>query len=196
MTTETRLEADSIGTMEVPAEAYYGVQALRAKQNFPITGTKLHPVFIRNLAQVKKAAAITNNNAGLLPKDKMDAIIKACDEVIAGKWAEEFIVDAIQGGAGTSANMNMNEVIANRAGEILGCPKGSYKLVHPNDHVNMAQSTKVYCIHFLMSFFDTFPVSGNHRSITMEHLAKTNRNRILKLCTSHSDHIVKLRCFL
>lgn len=106
MTTETRLEADSIGTMEVPAEAYYGVQALRAKQNFPITGTKLHPVFIRNLAQVKKAAAITNNNAGLLPKDKMDAIIKACDEVIAGKWAEEFIVDAIQGGAGTSAHLS------------------------------------------------------------------------------------------
>ena len=141
MTTETRLEADSIGTMEVPAEAYYGVQALRAKQNFPITGTKLHPVFIKNLAQVKKAAAITNNNAGLLPKDKADAIIRACDEVIAGKWAEEFIVDAIQGGAGTSANMNMNEVIANRAGELLGCPKGSYKMVHPNDHVNMAQST-------------------------------------------------------
>ena len=141
MTTETRLEADSIGTMEVPAEAYYGVQALRAKQNFPITGTKLHPVFIRNLAQVKKAAAITNNNAGLLPKDKADAIVRACDEVIAGKLSEEFIVDAIQGGAGTSANMNMNEVIANRAGEILGCPKGSYKMVHPNDHVNMAQST-------------------------------------------------------
>ena len=141
MTTETRLEADSIGTMEVPAEAYYGVQALRAKQNFPITGTKLHPVFIRNLAQIKKAAAITNSNAGLLPEDKADAIVRACDEVIAGKLAEEFIVDAIQGGAGTSANMNMNEVIANRAGEILGCPKGSYKMVHPNDHVNMAQST-------------------------------------------------------
>ena len=141
MTTETRLEADSIGTMEVPAEAYYGVQALRAKQNFPITGTKLHPVFIRNLAQIKKAAAITNNNAGLLPEDKADAIVRACDEVISGKLAEEFIVDAIQGGAGTSANMNMNEVIANRAGEILGCPKGSYKMVHPNDHVNMAQST-------------------------------------------------------
>ena len=141
MTTETRLEADSIGTMEVPAEAYYGVQALRAKQNFPITGTKLHPVFIRNLAQIKKAAAITNNNAGLLPEDKADAIVRACDEVIAGKLAEEFIVDVIQGGAGTSANMNMNEVIANRAGELLGCPKGSYKMVHPNDHVNMAQST-------------------------------------------------------
>lgn len=141
MMKKTRLEADSIGTMEVSAEAYYGVQALRAKQNFQITGTKLHPVFIKNLAQVKKAAAITNNHAGLLPEEKADAIIKACDEVIAGRWAEEFIVDAIQGGAGTSANMNMNEVIANRAGELLGSPKGSYVLIHPNDHVNMAQST-------------------------------------------------------
>ena len=141
MMKKTRLEADSIGTMEVSAEAYYGVQALRAKQNFQITGTKLHPVFIKNLAQVKKAAAITNNHAGLLPVEKADAIIKACDEVIAGRWADEFIVDAIQGGAGTSANMNMNEVIANRAGELLGSPKGSYVLIHPNDHVNMAQST-------------------------------------------------------
>ncbi len=141
MMKKTRLEADSIGTMEVSAEAYYGVQALRAKQNFQITGTKLHPVFIKNLAQVKKAAAITNNRAGLLPGEKADAIIKACDEVIDGRWAEEFIVDAIQGGAGTSANMNMNEVIANRAGELLGSPKGSYVLIHPNDHVNMAQST-------------------------------------------------------
>ena len=137
----TRLESDSIGTMEVPADAYYGVQALRAKRNFPITGTKLHPTFLRNLAQVKKAAAITNYNAGLLKKDISDAILQACDEVLDGKWADQFIVDAIQGGAGTSANMNMNEVLANRAGELLGDTKGSYRLVHPNDHVNMAQST-------------------------------------------------------
>ena len=137
----TRLESDSIGTMEVPADAYYGVQALRAKMNFPITGTKLHPTFLRNLAQVKKAAAITNYNAGLLKKDISDAILQACDEVLDGKWADQFIVDAIQGGAGTSANMNMNEVLANRAGELLGDTKGSYRLVHPNDHVNMAQST-------------------------------------------------------
>lgn len=137
----TRLESDSIGTMEVPADAYYGVQALRAKQNFPITGTKLHPLFIQNLAQVKKAAALTNYNAGELSDRITNAIVEACDEIINGKWADQFIVDAIQGGAGTSANMNMNEVVANRAGEILGEEHGTYRLVHPNDHVNMAQST-------------------------------------------------------
>lgn len=138
---KTRLESDSIGTMAVPADAYYGVQSLRAKQNFPITGTKLHPVFIKNLAQVKKAAAITNFDAGLLTEDAANAIIKACDEVMDGKMEDSFIVDAIQGGAGTSANMNMNEVVANRAGELLGDTKGNYTMVHPNDHVNMAQST-------------------------------------------------------
>ena len=126
---ETRLESDSIGTMEVPAEAYYGVQALRAKKNFPITGTSLHPVFIKNLALIKKAAAITNNTAGFLSKDVADAIETACDEVISGKFSDEFIVDAIQGGAGTSANMNMNEVLANRAGELLGDTKGNYSLI-------------------------------------------------------------------
>lgn len=139
--TEVRLENDSIGAMEVPADAYYGVQALRAKKNFPITGSPLHPSFIKNLAQVKKAAAITNCDAGLLAKETARAITRACDEVLAGRFADEFIVDAIQGGAGTSANMNINEVLANRAGEILGDCKGSYCKVHPNDHVNMAQST-------------------------------------------------------
>lgn len=139
--THTRLESDSIGTMEIPAEAYYGVQSLRAKQNFPITGTKLHPVFIKNLAQVKKAAAMTNFDAGLLTEAAAKAILEACDEVIEGKMHDAFIVDAIQGGAGTSANMNINEVIANRAGELLGDTKGNYAMVHPNDHVNMAQST-------------------------------------------------------
>ena len=123
--TKTRLESDSIGTMAVPADAYYGVQSLRAKQNFPITGTKLHPVFIKNLAQVKKAAAITNFDAGLLTEDAANALIKACDEVMDGKMEDSFIVDAIQGGAGTSANMNMNEVVANRAGELLGDTKGN-----------------------------------------------------------------------
>ena len=139
--TKTRLESDSIGTITIPTNTYYGVQSLRAKQNFPITGTKLHPVFIKNLAQVKKAAAITNFDAGLLTEDAANAIIKACDEVMDGKMEDSFIVDAIQGGAGTSANMNMNEVVANRAGELLGDTKGNYTMVHPNDHVNMAQST-------------------------------------------------------
>lgn len=137
----TRLESDSIGTLEVPVEAYYGVQSLRAKQNFQITGCKLHPIFIKNLALVKKASAITNWDAGELDAKVAKAIIQACDEVMEGKLHDEFIVDAIQGGAGTSANMNANEVIANRAIEILGGQKGDYSIVHPNDHVNMAQST-------------------------------------------------------
>ena len=137
----TRLEADSIGTMEVPAKAYYGVQSLRAKHNFNITGRPLHPAFINNLARIKKAAAMTNMNAHVLDERIGQAIISACDEIIAGKLHNQFIVDAIQGGAGTSANMNANEVIANRAIELLGGKKGDYSIVHPNDHVNMAQST-------------------------------------------------------
>lgn len=141
MTTRTRLEADSIGTLEVPKEAYYGVQTLRAKQNFSITGEHLNPVFIKNLAQVKKAAAAANRNAMSLNPEIAEAVIRTCDEIIKGRFHEEFIVDAIQGGAGTSANMNANEVIANRANEMLGGRKGDYSRVHPNDHVNMAQST-------------------------------------------------------
>ena len=138
---KTRTEADSIGELEVPEEAYYGVQSLRAKENFQITGHAMNEVFIQNLARVKKAAAITNRNAFTLEAGLAEAIIRACDEVIKGRFAEEFIVDAIQGGAGTSANMNMNEVVANRANELLGGRKGGYTRVHPNDHVNMAQST-------------------------------------------------------
>lgn len=141
MLSRTRLESDSIGRMEVPAEAYYGVQSLRAKRNFSITGNRLHPAFIKNLAKVKKAAAITNRNGMVLEAETAEAIIRACNEIIKGKFAEEFITDAIQGGAGTSANMNINEVVANRANEILGGRKGDYSRVHPNDHVNMAQST-------------------------------------------------------
>ena len=136
-----RLESDSIGTLEVPAKAYYGVQTLRAKHNFNITGRPLHTKFINNLARIKKAAAITNVDANVLDEKVGNAIIQACDEIIAGKLHNQFIVDAIQGGAGTSANMNANEVIANRAIEILGGVKGDYSIVHPNDHVNMAQST-------------------------------------------------------
>ncbi|MCI8662661.1 MAG: aspartate ammonia-lyase [Hungatella sp.] len=136
-----RIEADSIGTMEVPVKAYYGVQTLRAKHNFNITGRPLHPVFITNLARIKKAAAMTNMAANVLDEKIGKAILQACDEIIAGKLLNQFIVDAIQGGAGTSANMNANEVIANRAIEILGGEKGDYSIVHPNDHVNMAQST-------------------------------------------------------
>lgn len=146
---KTRMESDSIGSMNVPAGAYYGVQSLRAKSNFHITGRQMNPMFIVSLAQIKKAAAITNRNAGYLEAVTANAIIQACDEIIAGKLHSQFIVDPIQGGAGTSANMNANEVIANRAIEYLGGQKGDYSIVHPNDHVNMSQSTN-----------DVFPTAG------------------------------------
>ena len=136
-----RLEKDSIGELEVPYDAYYGVQSLRGAQNFHILDQKLNPYFIKNMARIKKAAAIVNRDIGELAAHKANAIIRACEEIAEGKFLEDFIVDAIQGGAGTSANMNANEVVANRAIELLGGEKGDYTIVHPNDDVNMAQST-------------------------------------------------------
>ena len=152
----TRTEKDSIGYMNVPEDAYYGVQAQRTSENFQITGLHMHPAFIINMARIKKAATITNRNALRLSPDKSDAIIRACDEIIHGKWMDQFIVDPIQGGAGTSANMNINEVIANRAGELLGGKKGAYDKIHPNDHVNMAQSTN-----------DVIPTAGKLTVLTL-----------------------------
>ena len=137
----SRMEHDSIGALNVPAEAYYGVQSMRAATNFQITHRPLHPVLIDSIVMVKKAAAITNEKSGKLDQQIAQAIIKACDKILDGNLRDQFIVDAIQGGAGTSANMNANEVIANRAIEILGGTKGDYSIVHPNDHVNMSQST-------------------------------------------------------
>lgn len=137
----SRMEHDSIGALNVPAEAYYGVQSMRAATNFQITHRPLHPVLIDSIVMVKKAAAITNEKSGKLDQQIAQAIIQACDEILNGNLRDQFIVDAIQGGAGTSANMNANEVIANRAIEILGETKGDYSIVHPNDHVNMSQST-------------------------------------------------------
>lgn len=135
------MEHDSIGALNVPAEAYYGVQSMRAATNFQITHRPLHPVLIDSIVMVKKAAAITNEKSGKLDQQIAQAIIQACDEILDGNLRDQFIVDAIQGGAGTSANMNANEVIANRAIEILGGTKGDYSIVHPNDYVNMSQST-------------------------------------------------------
>ena len=137
----TRIEADSIGQHAVPVDAYYGVQSLRARENFPITGQSLHPRCIQSLAYVKKACAITNQACHRLSEDVAQAIVQACDEIINHQLQDAFIVDPIQGGAGTSMNMNINEVLANRAIEILGGQKGNYQLVHPNDHVNYGQST-------------------------------------------------------
>lgn len=139
----TRIERDLIGEKTIQNDAYYGVQTLRAQENFQITGITMasFPVFITALAQVKKAAALANHQLDLLDAAKQQAICQACDEIIAGKLHDQFIVDMIQGGAGTSANMNANEVIANRALEILGHAKGQYQYVHPNNDVNLSQST-------------------------------------------------------
>jgi aspartate ammonia-lyase len=141
METDKRIESDSIGSMGVPSAAYYGVQSMRAMYNFPITGMPLNPAFITSLARIKKAAAYANQKSGVLSSEKTDAIVKACDEVISGSFRGEFIVDAIQGGAGTSANMNINEVIANRADELMGGRRGTYRFINPNDDVNKSQST-------------------------------------------------------
>jgi aspartate ammonia-lyase len=139
----TRLEHDLLGDLAVPADAYYGVQTARALDNFRITEIPLShfPNLIRALAMVKKAAARANRQLGQLPEPLEQAIGAACDEIIGGRWHEQFVVDMIQGGAGTSTNMNANEVIANRALELLGHAKGAYDALHPNNHVNLSQST-------------------------------------------------------
>ncbi|MBB5851643.1 aspartate ammonia-lyase [Amycolatopsis umgeniensis] len=138
-----RVEHDLLGDKEVPADAYWGVHTARARENFPITGTAIsaYPHLIEALASVKEAAARANAGLGLLSPDVADAICRACREIREGALHEEFVVDVIQGGAGTSTNMNANEVIANRALELLGHEKGDYARVHPNEHVNLGQST-------------------------------------------------------
>jgi aspartate ammonia-lyase len=136
-----RMETDFLGEKSVPAEAYYGIHTIRAVENFDVSRQKVHPELLRALAVVKQAAAESNMSIGVLDKNIGSAIFQAAEEIADGKFAEAFIVDAFQGGAGTSTNMNMNEVIANRAIELLGGKKGDYHLVHPLDHVNMSQST-------------------------------------------------------
>jgi aspartate ammonia-lyase len=137
----TRTEKDPLGELQVPADALYGVQTLRAVQNFPISGLRPLKPFVIAQVWLKRAAASTHKETGRLEAKLADAIIQAADEVLGGQHADQFVVDPYQAGAGTSHNMNVNEVLANRANEILGSTRGSYKPVHPNDHVNMAQST-------------------------------------------------------
>ncbi|MBI4597419.1 MAG: aspartate ammonia-lyase [Candidatus Omnitrophica bacterium] len=144
----TRLERDSLGTKRVPASAYYGIQTFRAVENFPISGLRLQPEMMRAFALIKKAAAAANATVGQLKPRHAAVIQRACDEVLRGRFDDQFVVDAYQAGAGTSFNMNMNEVVANRANELLGAKKGAYKPLRPNDHINMAQSTN-----------DTFPAA-------------------------------------
>lgn len=136
-----RIEKDILGELPVPAEAYYGVHTKRSSLNFPISGQRLHSALIEGMVYVKKACVRANADLGKLDRDVADAITQSCEEILAGKFRDQFIVDVFQMGAGTSFHMNCNEVLANRAEEILGGEKGHYRLVHPNDHVNMGQST-------------------------------------------------------
>src|ERR1700728_3404692 len=136
-----RNEKDSLGSVEVPENAYYGAQTARAVENYPISGMRAHPLLIRAFGMVKRAAAEANKTLGLISDKRADAIIQAAQEVIDGRWNQEFVVDVFQAGAGVSFHMNTNEVLANRANEILGGKLGEYTEVHPNDHVNYGQST-------------------------------------------------------
>jgi len=138
---ETRIERDPLGELPVPVAALYGVQTERARQNFPISGLAPRPAFVDAMVWIKKAAALTHKETKRLDAKLADAIVRAADEVLGGQHRDQFVVDPYQAGAGTSHNMNVNEVLANRANELLGGKRGEYKPVHPNDHVNMAQST-------------------------------------------------------
>ncbi|PGL47593.1 MULTISPECIES: aspartate ammonia-lyase [Bacillus cereus group] len=183
-TKDIRIEKDFLGEKEVPSAAYYGVQTLRAVENFPITGYRIHPSLITAMAIVKKAAALANIDTGYLAKDIGHEIAEAAQEIVDGKFHDQFIVDPIQGGAGTSINMNTNEVIANRALERMGYEKGEYAKISPNTHVNMAQSTN-----------DAFP-TGIHIAtlmmleellITMEELHSAFRKKAKEF-----DHVIKM----
>jgi aspartate ammonia-lyase len=145
MSMNTREEKDSLGTRNIPSDAYYGVQTIRALENFPISGLRPKPSYVEATVHIKRAAAVVNRDLGLLDRRKADAIIQAADEVLAGKMRDWFLVDVYQAGAGTSHNMNANEVLANRAIEILGGRKGDYSIVSPNDDLNMSQSSNDVC---------------------------------------------------
>ncbi len=179
-----RSEHDSIGERRLPRDVYYGVQSLRAAENFHITGLKMHPEIINAIAELKKASAVTNAEIGILDKKVAAAIVSACDEIIEGKLHDAFIVDPIQGGAGTSLNMNANEVIANRAIELLGGEKGDYTLVNPNDHVNCGQSTN-----------DVFPSAGKIAVLKLLIKAQLQMERLYDALVAKSrefDDVIKM----
>lgn len=179
-----RLESDSVGEKQVPKNAYYGVQTLRGNENFPISGEHMHPAMIHALAIIKKACAIANYEAGIMDEKVKDAIVEASELVLADKYNDQFIVDPIQGGAGTTANMNANEVIANIANELMGGGLGTYEFVHPNDHVNMGQSTN-----------DVYPSSGKLGALTLLPALLEELNLLVDSLMAKSvefDNIVKM----
>jgi len=187
----TRVEHDLLGDRDVPADAYYGVHTLRALENFPITGTpiSIYPALIRALACIKHAAALANNELGLLDDARAQAIARACEEVRGGALHDQFVVDVIQGGAGTSTNMNANEVICNRALELMGHGRGDYAALHPIEHVNMSQSTNdVYPtalklatwfgIHGLVDAMDTLRLAFVDKAAEFADVLKMGRTQL------------------
>lgn len=179
-----RTEADFLGEKQIPADVYYGVQTARAVENFPITGYKVHEEMIKALAIVKKAAALANMDTKRLYEGIGNAIVQAADEILAGQWHEYFIVDPIQGGAGTSMNMNANEVIANRALEIMGNNKGEYGKLSPNSHVNMSQSTN-----------DVFPTAIHISTLNLLNkllVTMNDMHDVFKRKAQEFDHVIKM----
>ncbi len=187
---DTRVEKDSLGDRLIPKDAYYGVQTHRALENFPISGLRPKPAYVEATVHIKRAAAIVNKGLGLLDSKKADAIVQAADEVLAGKLREWFLVDVYQAGAGTSHNMNCNEILANRAIELLGGKKGDYKMVSPNDDVNMAQSTNDVCptairIGGLMEIRKLLPTLENlekefiKKGKEFDHILKSGRTHLM-----------------
>lgn len=165
--TAMRREQDGLGELAVPADAYYGIHTMRALENFPFSGQRLDPAFIKSFAQVKQACAATNASLGLLEPKVADAVVVACKEIASGGLHDQIVVDPFQGGAGTSTNMNFNEVIANRAIELLGGDRGDYSLVHPIHHVNMHQSTN-----------DVYPTSLKVAALTLLVELETRVSRL------------------
>ncbi len=188
---ETRTESDLIGSREVPADALYGVQTLRGIENFRISKFHLneYPLFINALAITKMGAAVANYELGLLTKEQVDAILKACKEILEGEHHEQFPVDMIQGGAGTTTNMNANEVIANRALELMGHQRGEYQYCSPNDHVNRSQSTNdayptaihlgMYYTHLkLVKHFSELIEAFQKKATLFAHIIKMGRTQL------------------
>jgi len=185
----TRIEKDPLGEKPVPADALYGIQTLRAAENFPISGLRALPAFVDAVVWIKKAAALTHKETRRLDSKLADAIVKAADEVLAGKHRDQFIVDVYQAGAGTSHNMNANEVLANRANELLGAARGVYAPVHPNDHVNMAQSTNdviptamrlatLSALPALLSALDRLASAFSEKGKQFDHVIKSGRTHL------------------
>jgi aspartate ammonia-lyase len=185
----TRIEKDPLGEKPVPADALYGIQTLRAAENFPISGLRPLPQFVDAVVWIKRSAALTHKETGRLEARLADAIVQAADEILGGKHRDQFIVDVYQAGAGTSHNMNVNEVLANRANELLGGTRGTYAPVHPNDHVNMAQSTNdviptamrlatLAALPAFLTALDRFAESLLAKGRQFDHVMKSGRTHL------------------